>query len=91
MLARSIPVAATSAMATAIEVSSVHSPGAHLNGPPPIMSIVAATFGYVNSYPAPSASPAAVPSSTPAARSACCSFSLTSTPLRNFALTIDHD
>ena len=44
-LPMSIPVAATSAIATAIEVSSVHSPGAQSNGPPPIMSIVTSAFG----------------------------------------------
>ncbi|HEY5395885.1 MAG TPA: hypothetical protein VIL16_10865 [Trebonia sp.] len=32
---RSAPVAATSAMAIAIAVSSVHSPGAQLHPPPP--------------------------------------------------------
>ena len=35
---RSAPVAAARAIGIAIEVSSVHSPGAHPNGPPPIMA-----------------------------------------------------
>ena len=67
---RSAPVAATSAMAMAIEVSSVHSPGAQPNPPPPT---IATSFSLPragwNSYGAPSASPAAVASSTPHARS----------------------
>ena len=35
---RSAPVAATSAIATAIDVSSVHSPGAKPPSPPPIIA-----------------------------------------------------
>jgi hypothetical protein len=69
---RSTPVAATSAIAMAIDVSSVHSPGAHPKPPPPTMatSFSGPRAGW-NSYGAPSASPAAVASSTPQARSIC--------------------
>ena len=65
-LAYATPVAAASAMASAIDVSSVHSPGANAPIPPPIMSMTVSGRGVVNSYPAPSASPAAVASSTAA-------------------------
>ena len=69
---RSAPVAVTSAIATAIAVSSVHPPAAQPNGPPPTMpTVTSSASGGPNSYPAPSASPHPVPNSTPAARSSC--------------------
>ena len=65
-----------SARQRAIEVSSVHSPGANGPRPPPIISTGAsAAIGPSNSYPAPSASPAAVAISTPTDRSRCVAFS----------------
>ena len=79
---RSAPVAATSAIAIAIEVSSVHSPGFHPKLPPPTIatSFSGPRAGW-NSYGAPSASPAAVASSTPQARSICAVVSFMSFPL----------
>src|SRR3990170_815936 len=57
-------------MAMAIDVSSVHSPGAQLNDPPPfITTVTSSSRGGPNSYPAPRASPDAMPRSVPAARS----------------------
>jgi hypothetical protein len=62
------PQAVSSAMQIAIWVSSVHSPGSQLPRPPP--RITASPAGGVpNSYPAPSASPAAMPTRAPAQRS----------------------
>ena len=65
---RSAPVAATSAIAIAIDVSSVHSPRSHAP-PPTIATSSSGPRGGLNSYGAPSASPAAVASSTPSTRS----------------------
>ena len=76
VLRRSTPVAATCAMTTAMEVSSVHSPGAQPNGPPPAMATGSPWIrAGANSYPAPRASPQARPSRTPAARSVCAGLS----------------
>jgi len=69
---RSAPVAATSAMHTAICVSSLYSPGAYGPSPPPDMRGCCPSGGRApNSYGTPRASPQAVPRSTPAARSPC--------------------
>src|ERR1700756_2321097 len=55
-----------SAKQRAIEVSSVHSPGARSNGPPPaISSILLKEPGARNSRVVPSASPVARPSKAP--------------------------
>ncbi len=48
-LRRSAPVAVTSAIASVMAVSSVHSPGAKPPRPPPIMPIGWFAAGYVNS------------------------------------------
>lgn len=54
-----------------MEVSSVHSPGWSLCGPPPIMSVTGLNVpGLMNSTVAPRASPTARPRSAPRARSA---------------------
>ena len=45
LLEMSTPVAATDAIARAMAVSSVHSPGSHANVPPPIMSTFVAAEG----------------------------------------------
>jgi hypothetical protein len=75
---RSTPDAATSRMATAMDVSSVHSPGAKPPRPPPIIAGPPdPTVAEPNSYPAPSASPTAEPSTAPQARSSCAVVSLT--------------
>ena len=68
---RSAPLAATSAIAMAIDVSSLHSPGAKSPSPPPSIIGLSSEPRLLlsNSYGTPSASPAAVPRRTPAARS----------------------
>src|SRR5271166_6879194 len=59
-------------MAMAMLVSSVHSPGSQPKPPPPTMATSSSgPRGGPNSYAAPRASPAAVPSRTPQARSSC--------------------
>src|SRR6266542_2357143 len=60
-----------SARQSAIEVSSVHAPGASWKGPPPIMSSIGAKEpGGLNSRVVPSASPTARPNIAPRYRSA---------------------
>lgn len=58
-----------SARQSAIDVSSVHSPGARRNGPPPIMSSIGGGLEE-NSLVVPSASPVASPSRQPRTREA---------------------
>ena len=71
-LRRSTPLAATSRTHHVIDVSSVHSPGSKSPSPPPIIRGPSGpTVAQPNSYPAPSASPAAEPRTAPHARSIC--------------------
>ena len=65
----SSPAASTSSTASAIWVSSVHSPGAQPKPPPPSSSHGALGRGGPNSYGAPMASPIADASTAPTARS----------------------
>ena len=59
-----------SARHSAIDVSSVHSPAANRNGPPPTMSVIGSNVpGARNSTVVPTASPQARPTSAPRARS----------------------